>query len=141
MAHEYRTQRRMEFADTDMAGIVHFSRYPVFMETAEHEFLRSVGTDIEVEWNGDRISWPRVAVSCDYRKPARYGDVLDIHVTVKRIGSKSITYEFVFSKDGVETARGQITAVCCVVNHGEDIRAIPIPDFISERLEQAPSTE
>ena len=39
MAHEYRTSRRIEFADTDMAGIAHFSRFYVFMEQAEHEFL------------------------------------------------------------------------------------------------------
>ena len=39
----FTTRRRIEFADTDMGGIVHFSRYFIFMETAEHQFLESLG--------------------------------------------------------------------------------------------------
>jgi acyl-CoA thioester hydrolase len=38
MASEFHATRRIEFPDTDMAGIVHFSRFFVFMEAAEHEF-------------------------------------------------------------------------------------------------------
>ena len=40
--HTFRTRRRVEFVDTDMGGIVHFSRFFVFMETAEHEFLEAL---------------------------------------------------------------------------------------------------
>ncbi len=59
--HEFRTSRRMEFVDTDMGGIVHFSRFFVFMETAEHQFLDAVGTSVVLEIDGDQIGWPRVA--------------------------------------------------------------------------------
>ena len=41
--YELHTTRRIEFADTDMAGLVHFARFFVFMETAEHAFLRAAG--------------------------------------------------------------------------------------------------
>jgi acyl-CoA thioesterase FadM len=54
--HELRTRRKIEFADTDMGGIVHFSRYFVFMETAEHEFLDAIGTCVDVELDGRRVS-------------------------------------------------------------------------------------
>jgi acyl-CoA thioester hydrolase len=131
----FRTTRRMEFADTDMAGIVHFSRYAVFMETAEHEFLRSIGTDIHYEKDGDTISWPRVAVSCDYLRPSYYGEELEIAVAVTRRGGKSVTYGFTFQRDGEEVARGSITAVCCVCNAGEPLRSIPIPEDIAARLD------
>ncbi|MEE8147584.1 MAG: hypothetical protein V3T24_08275, partial [Longimicrobiales bacterium] len=56
--HELSTRRRIEFADTDMGGIVHFARFFVFMETAEHEFLRSLGTSVDRHVDGHRISWP-----------------------------------------------------------------------------------
>ena len=46
-ASEFQTRRKIEFSDTDMAGIVHFSRFFIFMETAEHEFLRSLGTSVD----------------------------------------------------------------------------------------------
>ena len=83
---EFRTTRRVEFADADMGGIVHFARYLVFMETAEHEFLRSLGSDAFATRDGRTIGWPRVEVSCQYLSPAHYGDVLDIHL---RIGNEN----------------------------------------------------
>ena len=56
--HEFRTKRRVEFADTDMGGIVHFSRFVIFMETAEHEFLNALGTSVTLEHDGVRILNP-----------------------------------------------------------------------------------
>ncbi len=135
MPNEFRTTRHMEFADTDMAGIVHFSRYTVFMETAEHEFLKSIGTDIHFERDGDILSWPRVSISCDYIRPSYYGEELEIVVTVTRRGAKSVTYGFSFLRDGEEVARGKTTAVFCLCNPGEDLRSLPIPDDSAARLD------
>ena len=73
---EFRTTRRVEFADSDMGGIVHFSRYYVFMETAEHEFLNAIGTSVALDLDGRKIGWPRVATSCEYKSPARFGDTV-----------------------------------------------------------------
>ena len=134
MRTEYRTRRKIEFADTDMAGIVHFSRFFVFMESAEHEFLRSLGTSVATEWNGDKIGWPRLAASCEYLHPLRFEDEVDILMWVSKKGTKSLTYQFCFTHQGKDIARGQFTTVCCVCNPGEKIRAIPIPDFISSLL-------
>ena len=61
---EFRTRRRIEFADTDLAGLVHFARFFVFMETAEHELLRALGGEVHRRWQGHDIGWPRVAASC-----------------------------------------------------------------------------
>ena len=136
MPHEYRTKRRIEFSDTDMAGIVHFARFFVFMESTEHEFLRSLGTSVATEWDGNKIGWPRLAASCKYLKPVKFEDFeLDICMTVARKGTKSLTYQFVFTKDDVEIAHGQLTSACCICNPGEKLRAIPIPDFIADQIE------
>jgi 4-hydroxybenzoyl-CoA thioesterase/acyl-CoA thioester hydrolase len=137
--HEFTTRRRIEFADTDMGGIVHFSRYFIFMETAEHEFLRELGTSVDLRLpDGRTIGWPRVAVRCEYRSPARYGDVLDIRVRVLRKGRSSLTYGIAFSRNGDPIAEGQVTSVCCELVPGQDVRAIPIPDSIAEKIRQAP---
>ncbi|MDE0299646.1 MAG: thioesterase family protein [Candidatus Poribacteria bacterium] len=140
MPYEYRTKRQVEFSDTDMAGIAHFSRFFVFMESAEHEFLRSLGTSVATEWDGNKIGWPRLAASCEYLQPVKFEDTLDIHLTVSRKGRKSMTYEFVFTKDDLEIARGQMSTACCACNPGEKIRAIPIPDFIADQIEVTPSS-
>jgi acyl-CoA thioesterase FadM len=96
-----------------------------------------LGTSVATEWEGNKIGWPRLAASCEYFHPVKFEDELDIHLTVARKGVKSITYQFVFTKDDVEIARGQVTAACCVCNPGEKIRAIPIPDFIADQIEEA----
>jgi acyl-CoA thioester hydrolase len=136
--HELRTQRRIEFADTDMGGIVHFSRFFVFMETAEHQFLRALEAEVHMEVDDLQIGWPRVEASCQYLSPARLGDVLDIHVRVARKGEKSMTYSFTLSCAETIVARGRMSSVCCQMNAGEGLRAIPIPATIADRIAEPP---
>ena len=81
----FSTQRRVEFRDTDAAGIVHFSAFFPMMESAEHEMLRALG--IPVLPTADQadlpaVTWPRVAASCDYAAAARFEDILSISVQV-----------------------------------------------------------
>jgi len=137
--HELRTQRKVEFADTDMVGIVHFARFFVFMETAEHEFLASLGTPVLFTDGGRSIGWPRVSATCDYRAPARFGDVLDIHVQVVRKGRSSLTYQIDIARQGRPIARGRVTTVCCILDDPGGVRAIPIPPFLAGRIEEAPA--
>ncbi len=136
--HEYRTRRRVEFVDTDMSGIAHFSRFFVFMENAEHELLNALGTSIFLQHEGRTIVWPRVAASCEYLSPARFEDVLDIHLKVLRKGAKSLTYLFEITRDGTPIARGRTTAVCCVLDGSGKVESIPIPGFLADRIEEAP---
>ena len=49
MATGFVYHRRVTFAETDMAGIVHFSNFYRYMEEAEHAFLRSRGLRIKVD--------------------------------------------------------------------------------------------
>lgn len=136
--HEFLTTRRIEFVDTDMARIVHFARFFVFMEIAEHEWLRHLlgGRQVHFEHEGRELGWPRARASCDYRSPARLGDVLDLRVTVKRKGNKSITWAHHFSCDGRTIAVGEIITICCYVND-DGLEAIPIPDFLADQLEES----
>ena len=135
--HTFHTQRKVEFADTDMEGIVHFARFLVYMETAEHQFLEAIGSSVALEQDGRRIGWPRVSVGCQYERPARFGDTLDIEVRVARKGRRSMTYGFTFRRDGEVLARGQTTAVCCELGGGT-LQPIEIPPFIADKIQQAP---
>ena len=136
---EFSIQRRIEFADTDMGGIVHFSRFFVFMETAEHEFLAAAGTCVHHEADGRTISWPRVSATCDYKSPARFGDVLDIHVRVVRKGKSSMTYGFRIRVGEREVAEGRMTSVCCELLPDRTVRSVPIPGYLADAIEEAPA--
>lgn len=139
--HEHTTTRRVEFADTDVAGIVHFARFFVFMETAEHELLRHLGTEVHAEVDGMRIGWPRKATECEYLAPVRFAEVMEIRTRVVRKGRTSLTFEHVFEKDGEVVARGRMTSVCCQLDAPGGLRAVPVPDLIADRLEEAPELD
>lgn len=130
----FRTSRRIEFADTDMAGIVHFANFFRFMEAAEVDFLRSRGLSVVMDWEGQKISFPRVAASCDYLRPIRFQEVVEITVRLQRLGHKSVTYAFEFLRGTEVIARGQLSSVCCLVSDGGEIQAIEIPASIKQSL-------
>ena len=134
-SNHFKIARRIEFADTDVSGIVHFSRFFVFMETAEHEFLRSLGTSVHLEDEGRQIGWPRVEASCKYVAPAHFGDVIDIEVNIARRGKKSMSYSFLFLKDDETIAEGKMTSVCCVLDGGR-LEAIQIPAVIAQKIDR-----
>lgn len=134
MPTPFHTTRFVEFSDTDMAGIIHFSAYFRYMEAAEHALLRSLGLSVYSEIDGAAVSFPRVAASCEYHAPVRCEDVLDIDVNVRRVGNKSVTYGFQFMHKGRDVAAGEMTSVCCLVKHGEAPVSIPIPNIVADKL-------
>lgn len=130
MGKVFSSQRRIEFCETDAAGIAHFSSYLCYMEQVEHEFLRSLGHSVVQRTpSGDHISWPRVRVECNYSAPARFEEILQVSLQISRLGSKSVTYQFTFqSPAGEVIAKGELVAVCCLVSdHGRQIASIDIP--------------
>jgi len=129
----FHTTRRVEFADTDMAGIIHFTAFFRYMEEAEHAFLRSLGLSVVMDWEGQSLGFPRVSASCDFVRPARFEDVLDIEVRLARVGGKSLTYEIAFRMHGEPIASGKLSAVCCrMLPTG--IESIPVPEGLRKRL-------
>lgn len=140
MESVFHTQRRVEFADTDAAGITHFSVFFQFMEEAEHEFLRARGLSVILEDAEGTLSWPRVSAHCDFISAVRFEDVLDIDVGILRLGSKSVTYKFTFSCGGRPVAGGQMTAVCCRFDPDGTPRSVPIPQWIADKLIAAPGS-
>jgi YbgC/YbaW family acyl-CoA thioester hydrolase len=135
MPRPFLTKRRIEFADTDMAGIVHFARFFNFMEEAEHAFLRSRGLSVVMVHQGRQIGWPRVAASCDFLQPARFEDVLDIELALSRIGTKSLTYAAEFRLKADVMARGKLSCCCCLIEHGKPMQPIALPADIRQILE------
>jgi 4-hydroxybenzoyl-CoA thioesterase/acyl-CoA thioester hydrolase len=138
MPYEIRTTRRVEFAETDKAGIVHFSNFFRYMEEAEHAFLRAIGTSVVAHVDGTELSWPRVSASCDFRAPAFFEDVLDVHLWVAHKGTKSVRYRALISRGGTVLAHGRLASVCCRCEAGLPMKPIPIPPELRPRIELAP---
>jgi len=132
----------VEFSDTDMAGIMHYANFFRFMETAEHGFYRSLGFSAVMPGIDPHLGWPRVHAECDYKKPLRFEDLVEIHLLVAEKKRRSIRYIFRFRKlngeDSPEVARGGLTIVCVMHHPDGMMTAAPIPQEIAERIEVAP---
>lgn len=126
-------RRIVQFAETDMAGIVHFANYFRWMEEVEHAFFRSLGLSVAMTHEGIEIGWPRVNVGCEYHGPLRFEDEVELRLRVTRIGGKSLSYEVEFLLAGRRVAVGRSTSVCC--RHTPDgLKAFTIPDSIRDAL-------
>src|SRR5258708_5831962 len=139
MAYEFKATRQVEFGETDMAGIMHFSNFFRFMESAEHAFVRSLGLSISPGMKSDpQVGWPRVAASCEYKRPLKFEDRVDVELKVASKTDKTITYNFIFRKAGEkeECARGSMTVVCVTFRDGR-MQATFIPKEFSEKIEAA----
>lgn len=141
--YEHRSRRRVEFVDTDMAGIVHFSRFFAYLEAAEHAFLRALGTPVHFVHENRTVGWPRLEAQCRYLRPAKLDDELEIVVRVARKGRRSITWGFTVFNGEHRVAEGRIATICCVVSESEGgtkLEPIAIPPFLADRIEEAPDT-
>jgi YbgC/YbaW family acyl-CoA thioester hydrolase len=128
MAH-FITTRRVQFAETDMAGIVHFANFYRWMEETEHEFFRSRGLAImHPHSDGRYIGWPRVSASCSFERPARYEDVIEVRLEIERIGVKSLTFLAEFWLGDQRIAHGRMKTACCLCGHGQPLESIVIPE-------------
>jgi YbgC/YbaW family acyl-CoA thioester hydrolase len=133
---EHTSRRRVEWSDTDMAGIVHFARFFVFMETAEHRFREALGFPLGADSaNGASLGWPRVSATCDYRSPLRFGDEVEIATRVVELGTSSLTFAFTFRLGSRVAAEGRMTSVCCRLE--PELRPVAIPEAMAEAIEVA----
>jgi len=143
MAYRYEVTERVQFSETDMAGIVHFSNFFRYMERAEHAFWRSLGlsvTDRSVSAE-ERVGWPRVHASCDYKAPLRFEEVFTVEMLVEEVRSKVIRYLFRFrNQDGVLVAEGRVTAACVRKDAATgQMKAVSIPERILQNVSVAPA--
>ena len=64
------------------------------METAEHGFYRSLGFSVAMPETYPRLGWPRVHAECDFKKPLRFEDRVEIHLLVAETRSKPSLISF-----------------------------------------------
>jgi len=143
MPYEFKARRRVEFSDTDMAGIMHFSNFFRFIETAEHGFYRSLGFSVVMPETDPRLGWPRVHAACDYHRPLRFEDEVELRLVVKERRTKAIDYIVTFTRvhpePVVEVARASLTIVCVAHLPDGHMKAMAIPPEIGKLIEPAPA--
>jgi acyl-CoA thioester hydrolase len=128
----FRTAFRVAWVDTDAVGVVHFSNYFRFFERTEEEFYRHLGFTFED--TATRGLWfPRVEAFCQYKKPARFNDLLEVELTVDEIKEKSfkLCFKIANKETSVLLATGYVVIV---VADKRTERAVPIPEDTAHKL-------
>ncbi len=139
-------ERMVEFAETDMAGIVHFSNFYRYMEVTEHAFFRSLGHGVHERIDDVSVGWPRVQASCEFFKPIRFEDRIKIRLTIQEIRRRSVRYLYYFFKDtdsdDVLVASGRIVTASVRLDRDTGaIESIEIPPKLREKLEAAQGSQ
>jgi len=139
---QHSVRRRVEFAETDMAGIAHFSNFFRWMELAEASLYRALDMPLLAESDGYLTGWPRVRANCAYHAPVTFGDELEIQLTIKEVKIRAIEYRFRFEKIAdagpLHIASGELTTIFarrpCA---GGAMESATIPQELLERIEAA----
>jgi acyl-CoA thioester hydrolase len=138
MSCHFRTTRRVEFCETDLAGIVHFANFYRYMEQSEHEFFRLHGLKIVgVLADGTKFGWPRVSTSCSFDAPARYEDVIEVRLTITRRTTRSLTIAYEFFREEVRLATGEMKTVFCILSPDAGMKSTDMPADYAEKLDRA----
>lgn len=147
MPSEFRLLRTVEFSETDMAGIMHFSNFFHWMEACEAGFYRSLGLPLISFVPGNVVGWPRVSASCDFKVPLRFNDTAEVRLLIKEVRTRAVIYVFQFRKVDASgrvlpdvLAQGEIAAVCVTADTSGKMIAQPIPADVRAKLEPAPAS-
>lgn len=135
MSAHFIARHRVEFYETDLAGIVHFANFYRFMEQAEHAFFRSLGLKIHGHLaDGTVYGWPRVSATCSFKSPAYYEDELDIAITIVRLTSRSLTLSYEFRRGDLVLANGEMKTAYCLIPADGKLASAEIPEQCADRI-------
>jgi 4-hydroxybenzoyl-CoA thioesterase/acyl-CoA thioester hydrolase len=136
---EYQFRRRVQFYETDAAGIVHFSWFFRYMEEAEHALWREAGLSIASPES--EIGWPRVAAAFDYHSALRFEQEFDVRIRITGLSRRSISYACSITRDDTKIATGRLTIVCVRRRRNEPMASTDIPADILARFTVAEPEE
>ena len=132
----FRSQLKIRFGDIDHAGIVYYPRFLHYFHVALEEFF---GQELEIDYpvliDEHRIGLPTVHLETDWSRPLRYGDTIEIEVSVSKIGKTSVTFGYRVFKQGQDEpwVVGHNVVVCLNMN---TFKKINIPDWLRQKLEK-----
>lgn len=128
-------RRRVEFAETDAAGMVHFSMFFRYMEEAEHAIWRAAGMDIHA--SRETNSWPRISAKFDFKAPLRFQDEFDVRTEMGAVTRSTIQWAHVLMRGDQVIGNGTITAVYVSKNADGSMKSAAIPEAILTTLRSA----
>ncbi|MFA5256583.1 MAG: thioesterase family protein [Opitutales bacterium] len=128
----------VDFADTDAAGLVHFSNFFRYVERAESAWFLSMGVaQFETVAGGGFRGFPKVNVQCDFRAPLKAGDAFSVRLAPVESGRSSFTYAFavlVGGPQGAVAAEGRVTLAFVESGGTAGMISVPLPAALADAV-------
>ena len=103
--YEFSHPIRVRFAELDGMGIVHHSRYLLYLEEARVAYLRHIGHPY-TEWRQDGADAAVLEAFVQYRRPLRFDDVVDVHLRLAHVTRATFQMAYLLTVDGTASATG-----------------------------------
>ena len=132
VASAHTIRRRVQFYETDAAGIVHFSWFFRYMEEAEHAMWREAGLSIHPE--ASAIGWPRVGASCEFHRALKFEQEFDVTIRVSEVTRRTISYACEMTQDERRIATGTLKIACVAKLPDGSMRSADIPEEVAARF-------
>ena len=122
---------RVRYGETDQMGVVYHGSFAVYFEVARVEWLRALGVSYKsMEERG--VMLPVVNLNINYKKPAKYDELLTIETTVRKLPTAKIIFDYkVYDEVGAFIADAESTLVFVNMKSGKPIAC---PDFLMNEI-------
>lgn len=123
---------RVRFGETDMQGIVFNGNYLTYYDVAWTEYFRALGLDYKslIETGADTVL---ARTTMEFKAPAHFDEILEIHVRVSSIGNTSLTFEFEIYREGEDLLIGTASSLYVCINP-QTLRPVRAPDRLRELI-------
>lgn len=127
----YEFNVRVRYSETDQMGVVYHGNYAQYFEMGRVEWLRNIGVSYKsMEENG--VMLPVVSLNMNYKKPARYDDLLRVKTIFKSLTSVKIEFDYEIYNEQNELLT--IGNSILVFVHMKTGRPMAAPEYIKEKL-------
>ena len=128
-------QRRIEFSQTDAAGLIHFTTYFTLMEAAEAGLFRQLGLSLIWQDESGFCGFPRVDCQCKFRRPLHFDSLVTIQLALNDMDSRRLYFSASFLDEaGQQCATGTMTTTCAKRGHDGSLEGLPLPEFVTKSL-------
>lgn len=128
---EHQYEVRVRYSETDQMGVVYHGNYAQYFEMGRVEWLRNLGVSYKwMEENG--IMLPVVSLNMNYKKPARYDDLLIVKTILKSQTTVKIEFDY-----EIHNEKGELLTIASSVLVFVDMktgRPTAPPEYINEKL-------
>lgn len=126
-------QHKVKYYECDGMAITHHSNYVRFMEEARIDWLDQLGYGFE-KMEADGITSPVINISCTYKSPTRFQDIIDIEVTVVHVTELKLTFSYTMKVGDTIVCKGESTH--CFIEKGTPINLARRYPELAQRLKE-----